>query len=151
MENQFFNQFEMARSWTLEVAERVEQDKAEIVPEGFRNNILWQIGHVLLAAENFLFSLRTGEHHLPEHYSALFGTGTKPADWQGEIPSKEELVDQLRKQLERVREIDADQLEGKLKEPMFGFTTIVECTNFIVLHEALHVGKMEEMERVVKR
>lgn len=39
---------------------------------------------------------------------------------------------------------------SSLEKAMYGFTTYGECAGFVVVHEALHVGKMEEMLRVIR-
>lgn len=144
-----FNQIELARSWTIEVAESISHEVVNVKPNGFKNTIHWQIGHILASTEYFLFELANDKNHLPENYTELFGSGTKPDDWEGDVPTIEQLVAQLKAQLVRMRGILAPQLTEKLVKPMHGFKTLADCAAFSVLHEVLHVGKIEEMERVI--
>jgi len=144
-----FNQIELARGWTIDVSESISHGVVNVKPNGFKNTIHWQIGHILTSTEYFLFDLVNDENHLPENYTELFGSGTKPDDWEGDVPTIEQLVAQLKAQLVRMRKISAPQLTKKLVKPMHGFETLADCAAFSVLHEVLHVGKIEEMERVI--
>lgn len=142
-------QFEMARGWTIEVSESITREVADVKPRGFNNTIHWQIGHILTASEYFLIELPSEVNHLPPNYRELFGADTKPDDWQGKVPAVDQLVTQLKEQLVRMRQISPDQFNQNLANPRHGFKTLGDSAAFSVLHEGLHVGKIEEMKRVI--
>jgi hypothetical protein len=80
----------------------------------------------------------------------LFARGTKPADWQGDVPAISVLSSQLKEQLTRLKEIPADKLNVKLKEPFLGQETFGELVNFALFHENLHLGHIQAMKRVIE-
>lgn len=49
-------QFAVTRKNILSLLEGVSPEVLDVVPEGFNNNIHWQIGHILTAGELFLFN-----------------------------------------------------------------------------------------------
>lgn len=149
MSELLFKNIELTRGYLLKNITGLEDGISEIQPEGFNNNIHWHIGHVLTTAEQFMFGFPKKSTNLPENYLALFGTGTKPADWQGEVPSVSELTLQLKEQLNRIKEIPADSFSVKLKTPFLGQETFGELTNFAFMHEALHLGQMKAMKSVI--
>ncbi len=72
-------------------------------PEGFNNTIHWHVGHMLTVAEQFMFGFPKKSESLPANYMEFFATGTKPADWHGEVPSVQELSVQLQEQLNSIK------------------------------------------------
>lgn len=150
MSELLFKNIELTRGYFLKTIAGLEEGISEIQPEGFNNNISWHIGHVLTTAEQFMFGFPKKSSNLPENYLALFGSGTKPADWQGEVPSVSELATQLKEQLNRIKEIPSDSFSAKLKTPFLGQETFGELTNFALMHEALHLGQIQSMKRVIQ-
>ncbi|MFD2043740.1 DinB family protein [Ornithinibacillus salinisoli] len=145
----FFKQFEQVRSWTIEVATSMPEDIVHIKPRGFRNNILWQMGHILSSTEYFLFDLPYKQNHLPVNYLELFNTGTSPDQWNERVPILAQLITDLERQSNHIRQISNAKLNQTLENPMHGFQTLEDCASFAILHEALHVGKIEEMKRML--
>lgn len=149
MHKLIINQFELARGWTINVSESISKEIVNLKLPAFNNTIHWQIGHILTTTEYFLFDIPNNENHLPANYWELFGSGSKPDDRQGDMPSVDQLIIQLKEQLVRMRKIDSTLYDQPLAKPIHRFETLADCAAFSVLHEVLHVGKMEEMERVI--
>jgi hypothetical protein len=145
-----FKQFEMARGWFIEVAESISKEEGNVQPKGFNNNIHWHIGHVLTACEQLIFGLPEETNHLPDNYIKLFETGTKPANWKGNIPGVDKLIIQLEDQLERYKQIPSERFNKTLEKPFFGLETFEELAGFVNVHEAIHIGKIEEMKRIIE-
>ncbi|NSL52160.1 DinB family protein [Calidifontibacillus erzurumensis] len=137
-------QFELTRTNIFKSIEGVNEQTFDVAPKGFNNTIHWQLGHILVAAEKFLFG-ESGK--LSAEYGEFFGYGTKPADWKGEAPSVAALVEQLKDQLNRIQEIPDEKFKEKLPEPILGNTTYGELAAFTVFHEALHAGQIHAMTR----
>jgi hypothetical protein len=146
-----FKNFELSRSFFLKNVEEMNEEIAKIQPEGFNNNILWHVGHVLLTAEYFMFGYPEKSNHLPMNYIELFNRGTSPADWKGEVPALSDLTFQLKDQIVRIKEIPAERLQEKLEKQIFDFTTFGELVNFAVFHETYHLGQMHAMKRVIEK
>src|SRR3954471_3773993 len=108
MSELLFKNMELTRSFFIKNVEAIEEGLVEVQPEGFNNTIHWHVGHVLTVAEQFMFGFPKKSTNLPANYMELFATGTKPADWNGEVPSIQELAEQLKEQLQRIKEIPGE-------------------------------------------
>ncbi|MBT2679919.1 DinB family protein [Bacillus sp. ISL-35] len=150
MSELLFKQFELTRGNFLKHIEGLDPEQASFQPEGFNNNIHWHIGHVLTVAEQFMMGYPKKSNHLPENYIALFGNGTRPSDWSGDVPSIELLTDQLKAQLGRIKEIPASMLDEKLKKPFLGLETFGELANMALFHESYHLGQIHAMKKLAK-
>ncbi|WP_286230427.1 DinB family protein [Neobacillus mesonae] len=142
--------YETARRFFIKNVEALDESILHVQPEGFNNSIHWHVGHVLTVAEQFVFGFPKKSNNLPANYLELFGNGTKPADWNEDIPSVKDLTAQLEDQIKRIKEIPANSFDQKLPEPFLGQETVGELTSFAVFHEALHLGKIQEMKRVIE-
>ena len=151
MSELLFKNMELTRSFFIKNVEAIEEGLVDIQPAGFNNTLHWHIGHVLTAAEMFMFGFPKNTSHLPANYMELFAKGTKPADWQGDVPSVSVLTNQLKDQLKRMKEIPAESFSKKLEEPFLGQETFGELINFSLFHENLHLGHIQAMKRVIEK
>ncbi|MDR7080397.1 hypothetical protein J2Y03_005462 [Neobacillus niacini] len=151
MSQLLFNNMGLTRSFFIKNVEALEEGLVGIQPEGFNNNIHWHIGHVLTTAESFMFGFPKNTSHLPANYLELFAKGTKPADWQGDVPSVSVLTSQLKDQLKRMKEIPVEGFSKKLEESFLGQETFGELINFVLFHENLHLGHIQAMKRVIEK
>jgi uncharacterized damage-inducible protein DinB len=142
--------FELTRSFVVKTVDALAESTVDVQPEGFNNTIHWHIGHILTCAEQFMFRFPKKSTHLPANYMELFASGTKPADWQGDVPSVQELSAQLKEQIKRIKEIPAESFAERLKTPFLGQETFGELTNFAIFHESIHLGQIQAMKRVVE-
>lgn len=151
MSDLLFKQFEMTRGFFIKNIESITSEQASVQPEGFNNTIHWHIGHVLTVAEQFMMGYPKKSHHLPENYIELFGNGTRPADWSGDIPTVEVLAQQLKEQLGRITEVPAEMLNENLKKPFLGLETFGELANMALFHESYHLGQIHAMKKVIDK
>ncbi|WP_068675040.1 DinB family protein [Oceanobacillus sp. Castelsardo] len=140
-------QFARTRKALSQTLEGVSPEVLESVPTGFNNNIHWQVGHILVVTEHFFFK---GQEKLPANYSKIFGPGTKPADWAGDIPKVETLVEQLNEQLVRVKEIPSEAFNQKLPKRFLGNETYGELAATGAFHEAMHLGQIQSLKRMIE-
>lgn len=146
-----FGLIEKAREKVIKVVENVEESQRDIVPQGFNNNLHWQLGHIITVADRIILRYGGLESKVPALYSTLFGNGTKPADWQDEPPHWDILILQLREQFHTLQE----SLYGKLEEPvavkdnLAKAKTIGELVQLDMSHENLHLGMITAMVRVL--
>lgn len=142
--------FELTRSMLLKNVDGFDEAIVDVQPEGFNNTIHWHIGHVLTGAEQFMFGFPQKSTHLPANYMELFGKGSKPSDWQGDVPSVQELSTQLKEQIKRIKEIPVERLSDRMEQPFRGAETFGEFANFAIFHESNHLGQMQAMKRVIE-
>lgn len=142
MGERFIAQFEFAREGIFKDLEGVSPEIFDVQPKGLPNTVHWQLGHVLVSAEGFLFG---ANGQLPAEYNEYFGFGSRPSAWKADIPSVKSLVEQLKSQLVRIKEISEDRFQDPLPEPILGNHTYGELVNFTVCHELTHAGQIHVM------
>ncbi|MGX0505019.1 hypothetical protein ACUW99_001573 [Staphylococcus hominis] len=116
----------------------------------FPNTLHWQFGHVLTIFDS---ALSIGSQNAIDvaKYTKLFGYGSSPANWEGQdVPAIETIKDNLKTLPERARKLTDEQLSQELKQPIAGCQTLNELLVLNAFHVPLHVGKIEEMTRVLK-
>jgi uncharacterized damage-inducible protein DinB len=138
-------QFQTGRGSLMQDIEGTAPELFEVELEGLPNTLHWQVGHILVSAENFLFGEKG---QLPAQYNELFGYGSRPSAWKGEVPSVETLISQLKSQLDRIMEIPNESFQVKLPEPVIGNTTYGELVSFTAFHESTHVGQVHIMKKM---
>jgi len=140
-------QFEIGRGSLLKDIEACSKEWFDIQFEGLPNTIHWQIGHILTAADNFLFA---EDKQLPSEYNTLFGYGSKPSAWQDDVPSVAVLVGQLKTQLEQIKGLPNNRFHDKLPEPILGNNTFGELVSFTSFHELTHIGQVHIMRKLAE-
>lgn len=153
-EKMMFDQFEFARNITLKVADGITEQNADIIPNGFPNNLRWQLGHIYTSVEGILFHFGNEPMNLPEGFMDLFNTGTKPSDWTITPPSIEEILPLLTEQVNRVKETFKGRLDEKISNPLpigpLQLETIGDLLGFASFHESEHIGVIKSLKNAVK-
>lgn len=122
------------------------------IPDGFSNNILWNIGHVI-AVQQLLVYKRSGiETFVPDTFVKSFAPGTFPSD---EITLKE--AEEVRSYLHNtIHQTEQDFLGHKFQS-YETFTTrtgfliddVVKAIIFNNFHEGIHLGMILSLKKFV--
>ncbi|MDH3651371.1 MAG: DinB family protein [Saprospiraceae bacterium] len=127
-------------------------DQLNFIPTGFNNNLIWNLGHVLVSQQLLTYQMSglspNVEQSLIEKYRKGSGPDGKASD--GEIQS---IKDQF---FTRIDETEADYQAGKFHN-FQGYTsayglelkTIEDVLDFDNLHEALHLGYVLSIRKFV--
>ncbi|MFC7395406.1 DinB family protein [Scopulibacillus cellulosilyticus] len=145
-----FKQLETVRNSTLDLLESIPESDWDVIPQGFRNNIRWNAGHIVTILDLFASGLRSISPNLPERYLAYFAKDTSPADWTDQPPAKEEIIQLLKEQPGWIRTACEGKLDEKLPKPFKGFETIGEVLSFGIFHDGLHTGIINAQSKVIK-
>lgn len=143
--------FNLTRNSFLSFAKELDEKTVDKQVRPFNNTIHWHIGHVLITAEGLLFGYPTQSTNFPEEYNALFKSGTKPANWTGEVPKISELVKHLEEQQSRINKLSDDFFTQDIPYtlPSGNFKTFSDISDMLLFHESEHLGKMKAMKQVV--
>lgn len=132
----------------------ISEEIFDIRPSGYNNTIRWNAGHIVTMLNGFLSAVPALNTMLPESYSGLFMTGTKPSDWTVAPPSKEELIQLLSAQLDDLSNVDPESLNKSLNSPFemgpIKLETAGELFNFAFIHEAVHLGIISSLAKAVQ-
>lgn len=155
MEKLLFNHLDTVRQVTEQMIERIPEELADEVPEGFKNNIRWNFGHIATIQEKLVIAALGESMQIPNKFLTYFDMGTKPADWAGEPPSFAEIKEVLQGQKARIKEVLSGRLEEKLAVPFEikggpSYDTAAEALLFSTYHEGLHVEAIKRIYRLVK-
>ncbi|CAH1224569.1 MULTISPECIES: DinB family protein [unclassified Paenibacillus] len=149
-EEVLWNQLRDVREFTVHVCLEIDPGQVHVVPGGFNNSILWNVGHIVLDQDTWFHYLIHDQAEVPASYQHFFGYGTSPETWADEPPSWAELMEQL---IAQPRVLEA-KFKGRLEESLLrvselGMSTIGEVIPRTLYHEWYHLGVIQSMRRVI--
>lgn len=136
----------------LEFINDLSTEQLNKIPEGFKNNIIWNLGH-LIAVQESIFYLRAGlQINLDHKIFDSFKNGSRP---DHEFSTEE--INSIKTLLTS----SLTQVDNDLKMNIFNnyqawktrynveITSIEEALNFIPFHEGLHTGCIMAYKKMV--
>ncbi|MDQ0193806.1 DinB family protein [Paenibacillus wynnii] len=158
MEHYLFRQLAFVRSRLFQAIEGVTEETADRIPEGYRNSIRWQLGHVYVVCERFAFQYIGLPLHMPEGYRELFENGTTMLNVSDSVslPNLQELKTLLEDQQERMREALNDRMQTPIV-PSYttsgGMTmeTPEQFLSFDLYHEGMHTSVIKMYKDMLYR
>jgi hypothetical protein len=150
-----FDQLNYTNQVILNTVKDLSEEEAQVIPEGFNNNILWNLGHLYVSQEYFAFGIANEPTKAPESFALFFGRNTKPATWTDQPPTLLEVVNLLEEQPNRIRE----QLENRLDEiianpfsiPGLTLKTFDELLAFTLFHQGGHLQALKSLIKAIKK
>lgn len=141
------------RRLTARAVDGLSHAQLLFIPDGFKNNILWNLGHVVVTQQRLCYKHCGLETYIPEEVCEILKIGTSPADWI-EPPD----VGQIKTWMSGL----PDRLEEDLRRDMFagypGYTTatgvtlgdIDDAIIFNNIHEGIHLGVILSLRKAVR-
>lgn len=123
------------------------------VPQGFNNNLLWNIGHVIVVQQRLVYGLANVPLNISDDLFQKYKPGTKPG-----IPEPEDTVELFKELLLKpIAQTKSDFESGKLDDYTpyttskgFHLANAGDAITFNNYHEALHLGTMISLLKFVK-
>jgi len=148
-----FDQLKVIRTNTVNAVKELTENQADLVPEGFNNNIRWNLGHVYLVQERFAFGFTEEPMLMPDGFTELFGRDTKPSQWKVQPPTLPELIQLLEDQTSRIKEKLNNRLDEAVVKPFvmpsgLSLKTIGEFLTFSMYHEGMHVQTIKMLKKL---
>lgn len=147
MPHYLFDQLAKSRSMTLKAMDGVTEEIADIIPEGFRNHIRWNLGHLYVVQERFAFQYVGLPLHMPNGFKELFEYGTTPLSPPDNVkpPTLPELEALLRDQSQRIRDALSNRMHEEIVPPYttsagFILGSLEQLLSFNLYHEGMHVS-----------
>ncbi|GIO10111.1 hypothetical protein J31TS6_61390 [Brevibacillus reuszeri] len=145
-----FQQLQDYRSETLHAVEGLTEEEVNIVPKGFNNNILWNLGHIYLDQYLWISHITKEEISLPSGFHEWFAYGTRPADWQAPPPTLTTIHQLLAAQPEQIRALYSERLEEQFPATESGMYTISQVLVRTIFHEGLHLAAITAIRRFLR-
>lgn len=148
--------FTWTRQNILELLKSVSALQALSIPKGFRNNLLWNAGHVVWAQQVLVYHLAGLPTQMPEGFDKQFGTGTVPEPGATGTFSLQEVTRLLEEGVEQTL-LDIEEKKFKHYTPFsasydhveYHFTEWLQAFQYNNIHEARHYGVMVGLRQCV--
>ena len=150
--HQVFEITRLSRKIIAEYLENYTLEQLNKVPEGFNNNLIWNIGHIVVVQQMLVYNLSGLPMMVSQEMVEKYKRGSKPEN----LVSQAE-VDEIRSLLfETINQTKAD-LNSKIFKTYTEFTTlsgftmrnIEDALAFNYYHEAMHIGMMMSIRKFI--
>ena len=122
------------------------------VPDGFNNNLIWNIAHVLAVQQKLAYKTSKLESNIPNSYFLTYNTGEKPTSQLREVEIQD-IKRLLKNTIEQTIEDYNNQKFNNFHELTtstgFHLANIEEALEFNNYHEALHLGLMFNIRKFI--
>lgn len=122
------------------------------IPDGFNNNIIWNIAHILVVQQMLAYKLSGLPMLISDEMVAKYMRGTKPT--QDVTQSELEVIQSLL--FETINKTEDDYNDGRFQNfqeftSLSGFTmrNIEDALSFNYYHEAVHTGMIMSIMKFV--
>jgi hypothetical protein len=149
------NHFEIlniTRNNVLNSVKDLSLEELNIIPTGFKNNVIWNVAHIVATQQLLCYKLSGLDMSLDADFITKYMKGSFP---ESEVTQNE--VDYILKQLKELpAKMESDYSNGIFKE-YNSYTTsynitldsIEKAIQFNNVHEGLHFGYIMAMKKVV--
>lgn len=150
--HQVFDITRLSRKIVAEYLENYTLEQLNKVPEGFNNNLIWNIGHIVVVQQMLVYNLSGLPMMVSQEMVAKYKRGSKP---EAHVSQSE--VDEIRSLLfETINQTKAD-FNSKIFKNYTEFTTlsgftmrnVEDALAFNYYHEAMHIGMMMSIRKFI--
>jgi hypothetical protein len=125
-------------------------EQLNTIPAGMSNNLIWNIGHVIVSQQKLVYALSGLPMHISDSLFEKYQNGSRPDE-----KTTQAEVDEIKKLLsEMVEKTKADFEAGIFKEfhpyqtkTGFHLGTLKEAMEFNNYHEGIHLGIMLQIKK----
>jgi len=152
MTESLFKTWETSRKLYAEYFDKYSLEQLNTIPAGFNNNLIWNIGHIIVAQQSLIYRLSNLEMYISEDLLNKYKPGSRPT----QDVSQEE-VDELKTLLLLLPEKTKNDFNegrfitfnGRMTGTGFMLTTLHDAFEFNNFHEGLHLGMMMSIRKFV--
>lgn len=147
-----FNLLKISRNLVLKKIDGLTHEQLHKIPEGFKNNIAWNVAHLVVTQQLLHYKLSGLQCLVPDDLIEKYRKGTAPTEEMSaeDFEEVKELLAGLPDTLEE------DYNEGIFKEYTeyetstgFVITSIDDAISFNNLHEGIHLGTIMDLYKLV--
>lgn len=136
----------------LSFLENYSLEQLNKIPEGFNNNLIWNIGHIIVSQQLLVYRGSNHPINIPAALIDLYRTGTKPSQpvTQVEVNQLKELL------LSTIAKTEEDYKKGIFTtynefstSTGFLLTSVEDALVFNTYHEGMHLGYMMSLRKFI--
>jgi hypothetical protein len=147
-----FEVYRQTRKNILFFLDDLNEDKINCIPDGFKNNIVWNLGHILVTQQLLFYGNSGNELKIPGEWVDKYRKGTKP---EGRVSMEE--FDKMKAMLvSTIDESERDYVSGLFSSynayaTSYGvqINSIEDLIRFIYAHDGFHWGIIVAMKKLV--
>ncbi len=147
-----FKAWKTSRQLHLDFFDRCTLEQLNQIPQGFNNNLIWNIGHIIVAQQSLIYKSSDVPMYISDDLFHRYKPGTKPT----RTVSSDE-ADELKSLLTSlIEQTEADFYKGKFvvfnertTGTGFHLASLREALEFNNYHEGLHLGFMMSIKKFV--
>lgn len=140
------------RSIYLNFLEKYSIEQLNKIPEGFNNNIIWNIAHVVAIHQSLLYKGSNLPMNIENDFFEKYKPGSKPAAFveQEEIDLvKNLLVAQIKQTEEDLEKQLFKTYNERVTLTGFHLSSISDALEFNNFHEGMHLGMIMNLRKLV--
>lgn len=122
------------------------------IPLGFNNNLIWNIGHIIVAQQSLLYKSTDVPMPIPEELFQRYKPGTKPTETVSQDEANE-LQNLLTSLIEQTQNDFYNNVFTVFHERTtvtgFHLASLKDVFEFINYHEGLHLGYMMSIRKFI--
>ncbi len=147
-----FKIWETNRKKYLELIENYTIEQLNKIPEGFSNNLAWNLGHIIVSQQGLVYRLSGLATNVSDEMTNTYKNGSKPTclTTQEEINELKELlfslIEQTKKDFNENRFISYNEYTTGTGFHLASTKEAIEFNNY---HEALHLGFMMNIRKFI--
>ena len=148
-----FKYIKKNRELFLELVNSLSIEQLNKIPEGYRNNIAWNFGHIVVSTQSLCYVRSGVKPDLEIAFRAKYAKDSKPESF-----ISQEEIDELKRQLvSTINTIEEDMKKGVFKNiipystatykhEMHSIEEILTCT---LAHDSMHYGYASAQRKLV--
>jgi hypothetical protein len=150
--NRAIETIKQPRQRILDEVSHLSVEQLNKIPDGFNNNIIWNLGHMIAAQEGICYKRAGLDVRVDEAFFEAYKPGTKPNGFV-DTAGVEEIKKMLFSTLERLEaDYDNDVISNYTSfVTRYGvpLSNIDEALAFLPFHEGLHIGYIMSLKKLV--
>lgn len=140
------------RKLILDTINDLSIDQLNKIPDGFNNNIIWNLGHMIASQQGLCYKRSGLETRVSNDFFASYVSGSKPTRFIGNA-EYEEIKQLLFSTLEDLQSDYAahkfDNYEAMNTRYNVPVSNIDEAIGFLPFHDGLHIGYIMSLRKLV--
>ena len=141
-----------SRNMILGILQNYTLEQLNKIPAGFNNNLIWNIGHIIVAQQVLVYKLSGLQTHVSDQFIDAYKKGTKP-----ERDDSQEEVDEIRMLLSStILQTEKDYTNNVFNNYTtymtsmgFELTNVDDALSFVNYHEGIHTGIIMSIRKFV--
>ena len=149
-----FDVLSNTRKSLANILEKTSLEDLNKIPEGFKNNIIWNIGHIIVSEQLLVYKLSGLQSILSDEMIGKYRKDSKPED-----SVTQEEVDDIKALLFSTIEKTQVDFDKKIFKQFNTYTVsttgntltnVEEALQFVFFHEGLHIGYILALLKAIK-